>query len=95
MKPARILMPLLLITAFFVFAGAGKQENWEQLFNGKDLTGWDTYIGPDLNDSGKFITGQPIDDRQVILRRPFRTAEFIPSQSRQEQAPALLAVPLW
>jgi hypothetical protein len=70
MKPARILTPLLLITIFFVFAGAGKQEKWEQLFNGKDLTGWDTYIGPDLNDSGKFVTGQPVglnnDPRHVF-----------------------------
>jgi hypothetical protein len=70
MKPARILTAMMLISIFFVFTSAGKQENWEQLFNGKDLTGWDTYIGPDLNDSGKFITGQPIglnkDPRQVF-----------------------------
>ncbi len=70
MKPARILVPLTLITIVFVFTSAGIQESWQQLFNSKDLTGWDTYIGPDLNDSGKFITGQPVglnkDPRKVF-----------------------------
>lgn len=53
-----------LSTAFCTMTmsfGIKQTENqWEQLFNKKDLSGWDTYIGPDLNDSGKPINGQPI-----------------------------------
>ena len=40
------------------------------LFNGKDLDGWDTYIGPDLDDTGKPVNGQPVglnnDPRHVF-----------------------------
>ena len=40
------------------------------LFNGKNLHGWDTYIGPPLNDSGKLLTDIPIglnnDPRNVF-----------------------------
>lgn len=40
------------------------------LFNGKNLHGWDTYIGPPLNDSGKKLTDIPIglnnDPRKVF-----------------------------
>jgi hypothetical protein len=52
------------------FKNSPRSDKWEQLFNGKDLTGWDTYIGPDLDDKGKPITGVPIglntDPRQVF-----------------------------
>jgi len=30
------------------------------LFNGKDLNGWDTYIGPPLDDAGKKISDTPV-----------------------------------
>lgn len=32
----------------------------EQLFNRKDLSGWDTYIGYELNDSGRAISIIPV-----------------------------------
>src|SRR5450432_4788722 len=33
---------------------------WESLYNGKDLSGWDSYLGPPLDDSGKIIRNEPI-----------------------------------
>jgi Domain of Unknown Function (DUF1080) len=68
MKSARII--LLLALSFVGFGFIFQTGRWEPLFNGKDLTGWDTYIGPDLNDSGKFISTQPLglnnDPRHVF-----------------------------
>jgi hypothetical protein len=69
MRTARIVFLFFLITAVVGFTKTWK-DKWIPLFNGKDLTGWDTYIGPDMNDSGKFITGEPIglnkDPRKVF-----------------------------
>ncbi|MBS1525184.1 MAG: DUF1080 domain-containing protein [Bacteroidetes bacterium] len=65
---ARIAVALLSLS----IAGfkAYTKDHWKQLFNGKDLSGWDTYIGPDLDDKGKPITGVPIglnhDPRHVF-----------------------------
>src|ERR1700720_4438716 len=43
---------------------------WTSLFNGKDLTGWDTYLGPESDSNGKRISDQPIglnkDPRHVF-----------------------------
>lgn len=36
------------------------QHNFTQLFNGKNLDGWDTYIGPPLDDSGKKLSDVPV-----------------------------------
>ena len=37
------------------------QKNyWTPLFNDKDLSGWDTYIGPPLDDNGKMISQTPV-----------------------------------
>ena len=37
------------------------QKNpWIALFNGKDLNGWDTYIGPPLDDAGKKLSDIPV-----------------------------------
>ncbi len=70
MKPTKLLLVLLTVTAIFAFTKSGYKGEWELLFNGKNLNGWDTYIGPDLNDSGKFISAQPIglnnDPRHVF-----------------------------
>src|SRR4051812_37161650 len=54
------LLPLLLLTAITFGFAVVKKDGWKPLFNGKDLTGWDTYIGPDLDDNGKPVTGTPI-----------------------------------
>jgi hypothetical protein len=70
MKPAKFILPLLLCAITFGFTTVAKKDGWKQLFNGKDLAGWDTYIGPDLDDNGKPITGTPIglntDPRHVF-----------------------------
>jgi len=46
--------------AFLYFTGTHIQAQQEVLFNKKDLTGWDSYIGPELNDSGVAITIIPV-----------------------------------
>ncbi len=70
MKPVKFILPLLLCAFTFGFTTIEKTDHWKNLFNGKDLSGWDTYIGPDLTDSGKPITGTPIglnnDPRHVF-----------------------------
>lgn len=45
---------LLMLTS--VFSNAIAQKNWTLLFNGKDLSGWDSYIGPDLDSNGKMLS---------------------------------------
>jgi hypothetical protein len=37
-----------------------QKNNWIALFNGKDLNGWDTYIGPPLDDFGKKMSTIPV-----------------------------------
>jgi hypothetical protein len=70
MKPAKLLLLLLFCAILFGFATTPKKDHWKQLFNGRDLTGWDTYIGPDLDDNGKPISSTPIglndDPRHVF-----------------------------
>jgi Domain of Unknown Function (DUF1080) len=70
MKSVRFLVPVLLGIFIFAFTKSEFKGEWELLFNGKNLKGWDTYIGPDLNDSGKFISALPIglnnDPRHVF-----------------------------
>lgn len=34
-------------------------QGWISLFNGRDLTGWDTYLGPERDSTGKKISDQP------------------------------------
>jgi hypothetical protein len=69
MKCVKLLLLLLLFEAPG-FTATSNKEHWKQLFNGKDLTGWDTYLGPDLDDTGKPVTGIPIglnnDPRHVF-----------------------------
>jgi hypothetical protein len=47
---------LLIILLFVAFAGMKPAEKIS-LFNGKDLTGWDTYIGPVYNTTTKKFEG--------------------------------------
>lgn len=70
MKPAKLVLLLLLCAITFGFTVAVKKDNWKSLFNGKDLSGWDTYLAPDYDDAGKAITGVPLglnnDPRHVF-----------------------------
>src|SRR5687768_11200532 len=36
--------PLLLLVLFGIASPARADEQWTKLFNGKDLTGWETYL---------------------------------------------------
>ena len=69
-KITEVILAILFCVIALAFAKSGQKSEWELLFNGKDLKGWDTYIGPDLNDSGKFISDQPVgfnkDPRHVF-----------------------------
>jgi hypothetical protein len=40
--------------------GAPANGEWTQLFNGRDLAGWETYLGPRLNDKLEKIPGSVI-----------------------------------
>ena len=54
----RLLLPACI---FFLSINLYAQNNKEvALFDGKDLNGWDSYIGPPLNDSGKMISNIPV-----------------------------------
>jgi Domain of Unknown Function (DUF1080) len=48
-----------LLTLGFIKPADHKQD-WESLFNGKDLSGWDTYLGPPLDDAGKKMSETPV-----------------------------------
>ncbi|AMR30905.1 hypothetical protein A0256_05435 [Mucilaginibacter sp. PAMC 26640] len=60
MKTAKLLLLLVLCAGILAFTQKEATDKWEKLFNGKDLTGWDTYIGPDLDDKGKPVNNVPI-----------------------------------
>ena len=47
MKSLKFIPALLLCAVAVAFTGPSTKDHWKQLFNGKDLSGWDTYIGPD------------------------------------------------
>ncbi len=57
-----IAMRYLLIFSllFFISAKIFPQGKQVALYNGKDLSGWDTYIGPPLDDAGKKLSETPI-----------------------------------
>ena len=63
---------ILAILTVLAFAGKGSRSNggWVSLFNGKDLSGWDTYLAPPTDSNGKRISDQPIglnnDPRHVF-----------------------------
>ena len=55
-----IVALLLLCTAAGSFSKSFRRDDWKSLFNGKDFSGWDTYLGPPLDDSGKIINDIPV-----------------------------------
>ncbi|MEP7144934.1 MAG: DUF1080 domain-containing protein [Ferruginibacter sp.] len=62
-----------LLTLIFCFNSSNifsQKNNWIALFDGKDLAGWDSYIGPPLDDAGKKISDVPVglnnDPNQVF-----------------------------
>lgn len=53
-------IPLLLLCIIIFGFTDQKNESWKFLFNGKNLSGWDTYLAPEYDDNGKAITGKPV-----------------------------------
>ncbi len=51
-----LIFPLL----FFISSNVFCQNRQVALYNGKDLIGWDTYIGPPLDDAGKKLSETPV-----------------------------------
>ena len=43
MNYKNLFIPALIV---FIFSSCSSGQKWKPLFNGKDLTGWDTYLGP-------------------------------------------------
>jgi hypothetical protein len=41
-------------------SAASAQQGWRQLFNGKDLSGWDTYLGPKMDAKMQKIPGTAV-----------------------------------
>ncbi len=66
-------MVLLLLPGIIVLGFTKpfhKKNSWTQLFNGKNFSGWDTYLGPPLDDAGKKLSNIPVglnkDPKQVF-----------------------------
>ena len=51
---------LLLFFFFNCLHVAAQKNGWQTLFNGKNLSGWDTYLGPPLDDAGKKLSEIPV-----------------------------------
>ena len=70
MKSLKISILVLFCTLIAGFTPIRQTPQLKQLFNSKDLSGWDSYIGPDLDDHGKPLTENPIglnnDPRHVF-----------------------------
>ena len=62
MKQPQWIMFLLLqcIVSLGLTIPGHQKDGWIPLFNGKDLTGWDTYLGPPLDDAGKKLSDIPV-----------------------------------
>ena len=60
MKQTRVAVTLLILLLFNAIIVSAQKSNWTSLFNAKNLNGWDTYIGPPLDDDGKMITQIPV-----------------------------------
>ncbi|HVX28583.1 MAG TPA: DUF1080 domain-containing protein [Parafilimonas sp.] len=50
----------LLFSALISLNLFAQPNNKTELFNGKDFTGWDTYIGPPIDDAGNKLSDVPI-----------------------------------
>jgi Domain of Unknown Function (DUF1080) len=65
---------LVLFVYWILILGCSKSfaqnANWKSLFNSKDLSGWDTYLGPGFDSAGNKRNGPPVgvntDPRHVF-----------------------------
>ena len=60
MKQSVTTYALLTFLLLNVMSATAQKGKWVSLFNDKNLNGWDTYIGPPLDNTGKMITQIPV-----------------------------------
>jgi len=62
MKQHKWIIGLVIsgVIGFAFIVHVQRKNEWIILFNGKDLKGWDTYIGPPLDDAGKKLNETPV-----------------------------------
>jgi hypothetical protein len=60
MKYPKTCLPLLIVFLFCSSFQSVNNQNWRIIFNGKDFTGWDTYVGPAYNKEQDKFMGDPI-----------------------------------
>lgn len=61
MKYAGYLVLFLLPVIFALsFTARHNKDKWDILFNGKNLTGWDSYLGPVTDSAGKKLNNAPL-----------------------------------
>lgn len=53
---------LVLLSVIFIWSFTTRQnkDKWDVLFNGKNLSGWDTYLGPATDSAGKKLNNAPL-----------------------------------
>lgn len=59
----RVYKPIALIFTIITswsFTKTVTSDKWKYLFNGRDLTGWESWIGPPLDDAGKMLSKTPV-----------------------------------
>jgi hypothetical protein len=54
------LFPVVCFLALSFIFPMKQHDGWTKLFNGKDLTGWDTYVGPLFDSSGNRVSEVPV-----------------------------------
>ncbi len=54
------LVALVFLIAMAIFSCSPSNPPWQPLFNGSDLKGWDTYLGPLRDDSMKVVDSIPL-----------------------------------
>ena len=50
----------ILLLAGSAFDGPGRETPWTNLFNGKDLSGWDSWLAPEADSNGRRLSDEPI-----------------------------------
>lgn len=60
MRVYKLVALIFTAIAFGSFTKLFTSDDWTYLYNGRDLTGWDTWIGPPLDDAGKMLSKTPV-----------------------------------
>lgn len=56
----KIVMLALILILSVIHTGFAPPTEWKSLFNNKDLSGWDTYLGPRYDEQKGDFSGDPI-----------------------------------